>query len=119
MNGRDDLLGVDALQVDACRAEIGMPQLSLDDVERHALAGKLKRMRMTELVRCEPAPHPRADGELPELDPDPGCGPRPTARWTVDHAEQRADRQALALVEPEAELPETPLIPSAVAAVEP
>ncbi len=39
MDGRDDLLGVDALQVDAGRAEVGMPQLSLDDVERYALAG--------------------------------------------------------------------------------
>jgi hypothetical protein len=81
-----------------------MTQLSLDDVERHALAGELERMRVTELVRCEPAPHSRSGGEVAELDPDPGGRPGPTARWTVDHAEQRADRQPLALGQPGTEL---------------
>jgi hypothetical protein len=32
-------LGVDAVQIDAGRAEVGVPELALDDVERHAFAG--------------------------------------------------------------------------------
>ena len=35
VDGRDDLLGVDALKVDGCGAEVGVTELSLDDVERH------------------------------------------------------------------------------------
>lgn len=87
-----------------------MPQLSLDDVERHALAGQLKRMRVTELVRREPAPHPRSGGEIAELDPDPGGRPGPTADWTVDHAGQRTDRQPLTLGHPGAEPLKAPLV---------
>jgi hypothetical protein len=40
VHGGDDLLGVDALQVDAGRAEVGVPELALD-FERHAFAGEL------------------------------------------------------------------------------
>ncbi len=54
-----------------------MTQLSLDDVERHALAGELERMRVTELVRREPAPHRRSGGKAAELDQDPGGRPGP------------------------------------------
>ena len=52
-----------------------MAQLPLDGVERHTLAGELKRMRVAELVRFEPAPHPRSGGEAAELDPDSGGRP--------------------------------------------
>jgi hypothetical protein len=38
-HGVDDLLGVDSLQVDRGRAEVGVPELALDDVERNALPG--------------------------------------------------------------------------------
>jgi hypothetical protein len=34
-HGGDDLLGVERLQVDRCGAEIRVPELALDDVERH------------------------------------------------------------------------------------
>lgn len=55
MNRGDDLLGVDSLQVDARRAEVGMTELALD-VERNALAGELERVRVAELMRCEAPP---------------------------------------------------------------
>ena len=56
MHGRDDLLDVDALQVDTRGAEIRVAQLALDDVERHALTGQLDGVRVTQLVRREAAP---------------------------------------------------------------
>ncbi len=65
---------------------------------------------MTELVRCEAPSHPRSGSEAAELDPDSGGRPGPTASRSVDHAEQRADRQPLALCHPGAELLEAPLV---------
>jgi hypothetical protein len=52
------------LQVDRRRAEIQMPQLALNDVQRHALAGELERVRVAQLVRREPAPDSGLGGEL-------------------------------------------------------
>jgi hypothetical protein len=46
----DDLLGVDSLQVDAGRAEIGMAELALDDVQRNALAGEFERVGVAALT---------------------------------------------------------------------
>jgi hypothetical protein len=46
----DDLLDVDALQVDARRGHVRMSQLPLDDRERHSLARELNGVRVTELV---------------------------------------------------------------------
>ena len=89
----DDLLGVDALQVDAGRAEVGVAELALDDVERHAFAGELDGVRVAQLMRREPPPDARLDGEPTQLDPDPGARPGPPASRAVDDAEQRPDRQ--------------------------
>jgi hypothetical protein len=36
VDGADDLAAVDALQVDAGDAEVGVPELTLDDDERNA-----------------------------------------------------------------------------------
>ena len=38
VDGGDDFFGVDALEVDAGGAEVGVAELALDDVERHAFA---------------------------------------------------------------------------------
>jgi hypothetical protein len=46
VDGGDDLLGVDPLQLDRRRAEVGVAELPLDDVQRHALAGQLDGMRV-------------------------------------------------------------------------
>ena len=50
-----------------------MPELALDDVERHALAGELERVRVAQLVRREPAPDAGARGEPAELAADRGA----------------------------------------------
>ena len=44
-----------------------MPELALDDRQRHPFAGHLDRMRMPELMRREPPPHPRHLCEATEL----------------------------------------------------
>jgi hypothetical protein len=72
-HGRDDLLGVDPLQVDRRGAEIGVAELALDDVERNALARELERMRVAQLMRREAAPDPGADREPAELAADGGA----------------------------------------------
>jgi hypothetical protein len=41
-----------------------MPELALDDVDRHSFARELDGMRVTQLMRSEPAPYPGVDGEL-------------------------------------------------------
>jgi hypothetical protein len=71
----DDLLGVDALQVDGRGAKVGVTELALDDVQRHPLAREFERMRVAQLVRREPAPHARPGGEPAKL----GHGDR---RWS-------------------------------------
>ena len=55
MDGLDDLVGVDALQVDRGHAEVAVAELALDDVQRHAFARQLDRVRVAELVRREAA----------------------------------------------------------------
>ncbi len=41
VDGGEDFFGVDALEVDAGGAEVGVSELALDDVERHAFAREL------------------------------------------------------------------------------
>jgi hypothetical protein len=41
-----------------------MSQLALDDVDRHALSSEFNRVRMAQLVRCEPASDAGFAGEL-------------------------------------------------------
>ena len=50
-----------------------MPELPLDNRQRDPFVGHLDRMRVSELVRREPAPHPGLRGEPPEL---AACGGR-------------------------------------------
>jgi hypothetical protein len=87
-----------------------MPELALDDVERHALAGELERMGVAQLMRREPAPHTRPRGYPPKLVADSGAVPRPPARGAVDDAEQRPDRQLGPGGEPGAQLFPAPLV---------
>jgi hypothetical protein len=100
VDGGDDLVGVDALQVDRGRAEIGVAELALDHVERHALARERDGMRVAQLVRREAATDTRLSGKPAELDPHVGARPRPPARRAVDHVEQRPDRELGAGREP-------------------
>jgi hypothetical protein len=45
-------------------AEVGVPELALDDVQRHTLTGELERVCVTQLVRREPSPDAGARGEV-------------------------------------------------------
>jgi hypothetical protein len=58
----DDLGVVDPAQVDRGDGEVGVPELALDDEQRHAFARHLHRVRVSELMRSEPTSHARADG---------------------------------------------------------
>jgi hypothetical protein len=55
--------GVNALEVDRGRAELGVPEMAPHDVQRHALAGELERVGVARLVRREPASEAGACGE--------------------------------------------------------
>ena len=54
-----------------------MPELALDDVDRHPFAGELDGMRVPQLMGREPAPDAGVDGELAQL--GSGGGRRPAA----------------------------------------
>ena len=64
MDRVDDLARVDPLQVGAGGAEVGMPELALDNVDRHPLTGKLDRVRMPQLMGREPAADAGLSGEV-------------------------------------------------------
>jgi hypothetical protein len=48
----------------------GVAHLALDDVQRHAFACELERVRVARLMRREPAPDARVGREAPELAAD-------------------------------------------------
>ena len=94
--------------LDAGGAEVGVAELALDDVERHALAGELDGVRVAQLVRREAAPDTRLGGEPAELDAHVGARPRPPAGRAVDDAEQWPDGSLDACAEPGCQLLPTP-----------
>jgi hypothetical protein len=55
VHGFDDLGVVDALQVDGRDAQVAMAELTLDDHERHAFAGELDGVSVTQLMRGKAA----------------------------------------------------------------
>jgi hypothetical protein len=67
VDGGDDFLRVYALQVDRGGAEVGVTELSLDDVQRHAFASELERVGVAELMRRKPASYPGVGGETVEF----------------------------------------------------
>jgi hypothetical protein len=64
------------LQVDRGGAEVGVAELALDHVERHALVGELDGVGVAQLVRREAATDTRFGREPAELDAHVGAGPR-------------------------------------------
>jgi hypothetical protein len=50
VDGVDDLGVVEALQVNRCDAEVAVPELALDDDERHTFASHLDGMGMAKLM---------------------------------------------------------------------
>jgi hypothetical protein len=60
VDGADDLAGIDALEVDAGNAEVGV--LALNHNKWDALVRHLDRMGVPQLMRREPPPHTRVGG---------------------------------------------------------
>ena len=67
MNGVDNLASVNPLQVDRGDPKVRVPELALDDRQRDAFVGHLDRVRMPQLVRREPPPHPGLCSEASQL----------------------------------------------------
>jgi hypothetical protein len=70
-----------------------MPELPLDHRQRHPLAGEFDRMSMPQLMWRKPAPDASCERVAAQLRTRCGGRPGPAASRSVDHAEQRADRQ--------------------------
>ena len=70
-----------------------MAELALDQRQRDALVQQLDGVRVAKLVRRHPPAHSCFEREVVQLDPHRAGRPGTAAGRTVDHAEQRSDRQ--------------------------
>ena len=68
-----------------------MPELALDDHERHAFASHFDGVGVPELMWGEPSADTGCDGGAPQLGSGGGGRPLATARPAVEDTEQRAD----------------------------
>jgi hypothetical protein len=93
-----------------------VPELALDDDQRHALAGHLDGVGVSKLVWREASPHARLAGDASQLRAGGGGRPGPPARGAVDDAEERSDRQLNARLEPGRELLPCPVVHADLAA---
>src|SRR5687768_5917560 len=116
VDGVDDLCVVDALEVDRGDAEVGVPELALDDDQRHALARHLDGVGVAELVRCEASPHFGLAGDASQRRAGGGGRPWPSARGAVDDAEQWSTRELDVRPEPRRELLPGPVVHADLAA---
>ena len=83
----DDLGVIDAAQVHRRHAQIGMPQLALNDGDRDPFARHLDRVSVPELMWSEPATNTSTHGRRAQLLPCGGRRPRPTCGPTVQYAQ--------------------------------
>lgn len=114
--GLDDLGVVDSAEVHGGDGEVGVTELSLDDQQRHSVAGHLHRMRVAKLVRREPTAHPSSTGSDVQLGSDAGRCPRSATCGTAQHAEQRPDGDRRAQLQPRLELLSPPPVHADLAA---
>ena len=104
VDGLDDLGVIDPSQVSGGDREVCVTELSLDHDQRDPLARHLNRMRVSELMRREPATHLGSERGVVELLADAGCCARPASCRTAQDAEQSSHRQAGAQLEPGVEV---------------
>jgi hypothetical protein len=104
VDGVDDLGVIDPTQIDRRDREVSVPELALNDEQRHAFARHLHRVGVSELMRREPASHTRPGGSVVQLRSDTRRCPRATGSRTAQHTEQSADRQRGAQLQPWAQL---------------
>jgi hypothetical protein len=67
VDGADDLAAVDALQIDAGDAEVGVSQLALDHDQGNSFVRHLDSVCMAELVQREAASNAGAGGRVVQL----------------------------------------------------
>jgi hypothetical protein len=103
MDGVDDLGAINSLQVNAGDPEIAMRELPLDHDQRDAFVRHLDSVRMPQLMRRHPAANPGVGGGPLELFAGGGGFPAPAGCRSVDHAQQRAGREAGADLHPRLE----------------
>ena len=117
MDGVDDLGVVDPAQVDRGDGEIGMPELGLDNEQRHPLARHLDRVRVAQLMRRKTPPDTGVGGGVVQLRADAGGRPRAAGGRAAQYAEQRADRECGAQLQLWAQLLPCPAVHSDLAAL--
>jgi hypothetical protein len=67
VDGLDDFGVVDSAEVSGCDGEVGVAELALDHDRRDPLARHLNRVRVSQLMRREPATDPGRDRGVVEL----------------------------------------------------
>ena len=67
---------------------MGMPELALDDDQRHALMGHLYRVRVTQLMRGEPTPDAGGSSDPTQLAARGRWLPLAPGGRAMDHAQQ-------------------------------
>src|SRR5262249_41171776 len=87
-----------------------MPQLALDDVDRHAFARELDRVRVTQPVGRKPASHASRNGELAQFCSSGRARRAPPRGLAIDPAAPRPGRQHPPVPPPGLELLEPELI---------
>jgi hypothetical protein len=93
-----------------------MPELALDDVDRHSFTRELDRVRVPQLMGREPPPHASVDRQRAQFGSRGGRRPPATTCGSVDHAEQRSRRQRHPQRQPSPELFEPELVHPSLAA---
>src|SRR5215216_7831485 len=81
VHGVDDLGVVDALQIDRGDPEVGVPELALDDDQRHAFAGHLDCVRVAQLVLAPTSAQAPLGRPDPYADPWRGSPRTLGCRW--------------------------------------
>src|SRR6185312_1962126 len=112
VDGGNDLVRGDSLQVGAGRGQMRVPQLALDQWQRDPLTQELDSMRMTELVGREAAPDARLNRDLVELQPGgagrpgmPAVGPAITQNNGPTGSVARSASHGPRAVHPHASIP--------------
>jgi tetratricopeptide (TPR) repeat protein len=102
LDDRDDLGVGDPLEIAGCHAEVGVPRLTLNDVERDAFVGSSTGCAWQSWSGAKRRRTPALGGHAPRLGEGGVASPGPPAGWAVDHAQQRTDRHRQARVRPHA-----------------
>ena len=100
MDGLNDLGVVDGLEMAGGDAEVAVSELALDDDQRDTFARHFDRVGVAELVWREAPAHAGRGRGAPELRVGGRGRPGPAACRAVDDAEQRADGEFEAALEP-------------------